>query len=80
MTVALELRPAHFLWNSEDIFARVFVRVFGAVRVVGRQLGELGLEAVGDVHEEEMNLSTWLKTDKPDHRHNIVDMEKTAQK
>jgi hypothetical protein len=49
----LQVRPARGLGHPEDVLGAVFVRVFGAVGVVREQLGAFGLEAVGDVLEED---------------------------
>src|SRR5205823_4155385 len=50
----LQVLPARFLRDPEDAGGAVFIAIFGvsALLLLGRELGVLGLEGVGDVLEE----------------------------
>jgi hypothetical protein len=51
--IGLQMRPAGFLRNPEDVLGEVFVGVLGALGVFGQKGGALGFESVRDVLEED---------------------------
>ena len=53
LALACKVGPAGLLRHPEDVFGKVFVRVFGGGRVLGQQCRLFGLEGVRDVLEED---------------------------
>ncbi len=58
--ICLQMRPARFLRHPEDNLGRVFVQIFGPIRIVCQQFRTLGLEVVRNMFQEYQPSATCL--------------------